>query len=849
MKKFVIIDGNNICFRSYYALPLLANFEGVVSNAVFGFANTLIKIIETEKPDYIAVAFDKGKKTFRHQMYKEYKAKRRPTPPDLISQIPLLKEMLTTMNIKYLENDEIEADDIIGVLSRKFDTENVIVSADKDVLQLINNNTKVYAPQKGNEAIIYNEEKLKDVFGITPTQIIDLKAIMGDASDNIPGVDGIGEKGALTLISTYSDLDGVYQNIDSIKGKTKEKLINDKESAYFSKQLATIITDFDLKVDLEDFGYSFPFGQDTLEFFKRYQFNSLLKKENIFDNATSKEPEKVVEIDTKLITAEKEMDFLIEELKNTNDISIYLDEDVFSIWTGCKEYNINLKADLIQQYISERFAVDKLKNILESKNIEKNLFDAKDFMHRIGKFGVELNGLKYDCSVAKYLINSNLKVGTLQENIDAFNLNRDNLAYSISILKTKLSEKLKELELESLYNDIELPLVSILYSMEKEGIKVDSEELNYLNKKYLEEIDKLSEEIYEMAGARFNINSPKQLAEVLFKKLELKPKQNKKESTNQNVLNDLVGQHPIVNKILEFRQYYKLHSTYIKTYLDCKDDTDKVHTIFNQTQTATGRLSSIEPNLQNIPARSNEGKTLRKIFIPSTNDGTLISADYSQIELRLLAHFCKDERLINTFNNGEDIHAMTTSEIFGIPITMVSDQMRRSAKAINFGIIYGISDWGLSQNIGITKSEANRYIQLYFEKYPKIEQYMKNNVEFAKEHGYIRSLSNRIRFIPELKGNKLKQMFGERVAMNMPLQGTAADIIKLAMVKVFNTFKKENLKSKLILQIHDELVVDAVAGEEEKVIGILKSCMENVLDLDVKLLVNIAVGLNLSEAK
>ncbi|MBQ4558403.1 MAG: DNA polymerase I [Clostridia bacterium] len=846
MKKFVIIDGNNICFRSYYALPLLANFEGVVSNAVFGFANTLIKIIETENPDYIAVAFDKGKKTFRHQLYKDYKAKRRPTPPDLIAQIPLLKEMLKTMNIKYLEFDDIEADDIIGVLSRRFETENIVVSADKDVLQLINRNTIVYAPQKGSDSVVYNEEKLQEVFGISPKQIIDLKAIMGDSSDNIPGVSGIGEKGALTLLQNYTDLDGVYANIENIKGKTQEKLLNDKESAYFSKELATIITEHNFKASLEDFTYSYPFGQETLEFFKRYQFNSLLRKEEIFLNSTTKEI--VQDVDINVVNVESIKYFSFKSVKELNEISMYLDDNVFSCWDGDTEYNFNLKPDLINPTFTLEEVIDIFKDVIESKDVAKNFFDAKDFMHRVSSCDVKVGRVDFDCVVAKYLINANMKVGDLESNIDAMRVNSNTFAYAVYAIKEKLVEKLKELELSELYNQVELPLVPILYSMEEAGVKVDSEELDRLDKKYLSELETLTNEIYQMAGTNFNINSPKQLAEVLFGKLGLKAK-SKKESTNQNVLHELIGQHPIVSKILEYRQYYKLHSTYIRAYIDFKDENDKVHTIFNQTQTATGRLSSVEPNLQNIPARSNEGKSLRKIFIPSTPDGTLISADYSQIELRLLAHFCEDERLINTFNNDEDIHALTASEIFGIPMQMVSDDMRRSAKAINFGIIYGISDWGLSQNIGITKLEAGNYIKLYFEKYPKIEKYMRENVEFAKENGYIRTLLKRIRYIPELKGPKIKQLFGERVAMNMPLQGTAADIIKLAMVKVYNTFKKENLKSKLILQIHDELVVDAVLGEEEKVIGILKSCMENVVDLKVKLLVNVAAGQNLSEAK
>lgn len=846
MKKFVIIDGNNICFRSFYALPMLSNFEGVISNAVFGFANTLVKIIEQEKPDYIAVAFDKGKKTFRHQMYKEYKAQRRPTPKELLDQLPLLRQMLDTMHIRYIELDDIEADDIIGVLSRKFDTENLIVSADKDVLQLINGNTSVYAPQKQSDAIVYNEKSLKEIMQIEPYQIIELKALMGDSSDNIPGVRGVGEKTALGLITEYGNLDGVYEHIDEVKGKTQEKLLADRESAYFSKKLATIVTDYNIDVKLDDFTYDFPFGDETLDFFKKYQFNSLLKKQELF-GGEAKQESVAEEEEIVVVTEPKVAKEELATISRESTIFMYLNDEMFSIYDGDKECNFSIVPSLIDDYVHIEDILTSISDILAQSKIE--MYDAKDMLTRLDQYGVDVANISFDCTIAKYLTNSNAKPMSFTQAVEYFALPKSSYAKNISTMSTLLKGKMKELDVEDLFYNIELPLVRVLREMERNGIKVDVHELNELETKYKNLLDGLTNEIYEMAGTNFNINSTKQLGEVLFDVLGLKSKSNKKDSTNVSVLNELVGQHPIVQKILEYRQYFKLYSTYIKAYLGCKDAHDFVHTTFNQTLTATGRLSSNDPNLQNIPSRSNEGKMLRKIFIPSTPNGSLVSADYSQIELRLLANFSGDDRLIDAYNQGEDIHSITASEIFGIPLSMVTDNMRRSAKAINFGIIYGMSDWGLSQNIGITKTEAKKYIARYFEKYPTIENYINGNVAFAKEHGYIRTIKNRIRFIPELKGNKMQQLFGERVAMNMPLQGSASDIIKLAMVKVYDVFKAKALKSKLILQIHDELVVDTVEGEEDIVKSILKDCMENVVDLKVKLSVNVSAGANLSEAK
>ncbi len=849
MKKFVIIDGNNICFRSFYALPMLQNFEGVISNAVFGFANTLSKIIDAEQPDYIAVAFDKGKKTFRHKKYKEYKAQRRPTPKELLDQIPLLKEMLDTMHIKYIELDEIEADDIIGVLSRKYDTTNVIVSADRDVLQLINDRTTVYAPQKGGEAIYYTPEKLMEVYGLTPSQIIDLKSLMGDASDNIPGVDGVGEKTALSLVTKYGTLDNVYAHMAELTEKQQARLTNDKDNAYFSKELATIVTDYEINVDIQEFTYDYPFGEETHEFFKRYQFNSLLKKPGMFDFTLEQAKDENIGKPLELIKDENAANAALDTIAKADQLYLYIEDEIFSIYDGKDEYNFSVLPTLLDYYTP----VEKILEVIGAKISDRDypiyLYDAKEFMRQMSRYDVAVQGVAFDCMIAKYLVNSNLKVLDFRQAIDYFTLPLCFLSKNIQTMTANLKNKLTELRLDEIYYDMELPLIEVLYDMERTGVKIDRTELSRLDEKYKALIEELTEEIYELAGTRFNINSPKQLAEVLFDKLGLKPKNHKKESTKASVLNEVMGQHPIVAKIVLFRQYFKLHSTYINSYTELIDSSDRIHTIFQQAVTATGRLSSTEPNLQNIPTRSEEAKILRRLFVPSDPNGCLISADYSQIELRLLADFSGDDRLINAYNNGKDIHALTASEIFGIPLEMVSDEMRRSAKAINFGIIYGISDWGLSQNIGITKVEAGEYIKTYFLRYPKVEKYMNENVELARENGYVKSIKGRIRYIPELKSaNKMQQLFGERVAMNMPLQGSAADIIKLAMVNVHRRFVEEKMQSKLILQVHDELIVDVVAGEEDKVEAILRDCMENVMDLRVKLDVNIGRGADLSEA-
>ena len=848
MDKFVIIDGNNLMFRAFYALPQLANFDGEISNAVFGFTNMLVKVIKDLNPKYIAVTFDVSKKNFRHERFQEYKGTRKPTPIELVSQFPIVKEMLKKMNIAVVEKEGLEADDLMGCLSRMFDVQNIIVSADRDAFQLINNNTEIMFPKKGiTETIVVNNANLKEIYGVEPSQVIDLKSLMGDASDNIPGVAGIGEKTAIQLLNDYNTLDGVYSNIENIKGKLKEKLINDKEKAYLSQYLATIVTDEKLDYDLSDFVYDFPFNKEILDMFKRYQFNSLLKRTDLFVENVDIEN---ISIEEAVIDTDEKLESLISSLNKCDSFSLYIDNDYFGIYLD-REFRINFCKDLLSMGVNFESCIDKLKPIFENESIAKIVFNSKELKHILYRYGVSLNGVAFDCMIARYLINSTAKSNVnIEDVMNECQLQSDAKGYAIFLIKEKYYAKLEKMNLLSLYFDIEMPLVDVLFDMEIEGFKIDKEELDVLENKYREEINEIESLIYDVVGHKFNISSPKQLGEVLFDELDINITSNKKRSTSIEVLNEIANKHPVVPLIIRWRAITKLYSTYILGFENILDNVNKIHTLFNQTLTATGRLSSSEPNLQNIPIRTEEGRALRKLFVPSHKDGFICSADYSQIELRLLASFSGDERMIDAFQSGKDIHRATASEIFNIPLEMVDDAKRRDAKAINFGIVYGISDFGLSQNIGSSRKDAGNYIKLYFERYPKIEKYMDDNVAFAKENGYSKTIFGRKRAIPEIQSNNYNlRTFGERVAMNMPLQGSASDIIKLAMIRIFNGFKDLNLRSKIIVQVHDELVVDVYPGELEEVKKILKCEMESVVDLPVKLTVNIESGKTWYDAK
>ncbi len=856
MDKFVIIDGTNLFFRAFYALPLLTNFEGEYSNAVFGFANMLVKVIKSTGSKYIAVALDAGKKTFRHDMYKDYKGTRKPIAPELACQFPILKNMLNAMGVKYIEHEHLEADDLIGCLSRKFNTENIVVTADKDCLQLINNNTVVMQPKKGiTETVTYDEAGFEDEWGFKPLQLIDYKALRGDPSDNIPGVKGVGDKTAVDLIIKYGTLENIYKHIDDFSGKLKERLLENKEIAFLSKQLATIVVDEKLDFTLDDFKYEFPFNGDVLNLFKRYQFNSLLKKEELFnmDSVVSQPSamQNTVKCLQKAINSEEELLELVRKIPAYEEVAIHFDENKFSVAFDGTEYSCGLKIDLLSEGLSLEYIYSQLKDVLEDKRINKVVFDAKTLKHQLRDFGIGLNNVSFDISVARYVLYTTGKNNaTLSDVCDENLISVEYSAFNLLVLKDIFTKKINELGLQEVFYNIEMPLIDVLFDMEITGFKIDENELNLLAKKYENELKQLTADIYEKAGQKFNVNSPKQLGEVLFDKLGLQAFNNKKKSTSSQILNEIRDQHPVVDMILRYRQINKLYNTYVLVYQNSiNPSTHKIYTVFNQTLTATGRLSSSEPNLQNIPVRTEEGKHLRKIFIPSFNGGYIVGADYSQIELRLLANFSGDERLIEAYNKGIDIHALTASEIFGTPLAEVTSEQRRNAKAINFGIVYGISDYGLSQNISSSVAMAGDYIKRYFIRYPKIEGYMKDNVEFCKANGYVKTMFGRIRYIPEIKNSKyMLRQFGERAAMNMPLQGSASDIIKLAMIMVFNELNKKHLKSKLILQVHDELIVDTHPDELEEVKSILKECMENVVNLKVKLEVNIEYGKNWFEA-
>ena len=849
MDKFFIIDGNSLINRAFYALPLLTNKEGVYSNAVYGFCNILAKLITENNPQKILVAFDVHAKTFRHNMFEDYKAGRKGMPDELLPQMPILKEMLRLMEIPILEKEGFEADDIIGTLAKNNSTQNYILTGDKDSLQLISSNTEVWLTRKGISDIEkFDAKHLKEVYGLEPKQIVDLKALMGDSSDNIPGVKGVGEKTALNLLNIYKTIENLYDNINEIKGKLQEKLITEKEMCFLSKTLATINTEVDLNIDIDSINLKFPWKNDVADFFKKYEFKTLLNKPNLFEDEVKVEEQKVSKIVN--IQSESELDNLIIDLSNNNPFSIVFDENVHLSNSKYQEYVINIKKDLLSDGFDYEFVLNKLKPIIENNKIKKILFDKKASKYLFKQFGINLSGAIFDVMLADYLIKSGRRHSkNIKELCEDQNYNESSCASMLFACYEDFSKKLDELDMKFLYNNIEFPLIDVLYDMETSGFKLDYEVLKNLNKEYNDELKQLNNEIINLAGEEFNVNSPKQLGIVLFEKLNLPNLQ--KGSTNIEVLENLSNVHPIIDLIIRYRKIYKLNSTYIESYLEKIDkQSHLVHTMFNQMLTSTGRLSSTEPNLQNIPIREEIGRGLRKIFISRFENGKIISADYSQIELRLMAHFSGDEKLVNAFKQNLDIHATTASEIFGVPLELVTSEMRRKAKAVNFGIVYGISDYGLSQSIHSTRKEAKEFIERYFETYPKIKAYLESSIEFAKQNGYVKTMFNRRRTIDELNSHNynLKQ-FGERVALNMPLQGTSSDIIKLAMIEIEKEFKAKNLKSKLILQIHDELICDTYPNECEIVEKILIEKMQNVVSLIVPLVVNISKGNSLYEAK
>lgn len=835
MSKFLIIDGNSIANRAFYALPFLTNKEGTPTGAVYGFANILIKLIMEEKPTHIAVAFDHARKTFRNSIYAEYKMQRKETPQDLLTQFPILKDMLSQMKIKTFEFENIEADDIIGTITKQEKCTKIILSGDRDLLQLIDNETFVWLTKKGvTEVAKVNLNNLKDVYGVEkPCQVIDLKALMGDSSDNIPGVRGVGEKTALGLIEDYGSVNEVFAHIEEIKGKLQEKLTLGKDDAYMSKELATIKTDCKFDFSFDDCKFAFPFSSSVYEFFKKYDFSSLLKNNYIF---TSEAIEDKVRKKANQISIDSDV---LEKIgKNKPKVFSYNLKTMQFNFGDENNYFLSQNYDMFGSNLTFEEVIEKLKHLFEDESVLKLTFSAKDDMHTLSKMGIVLKNY-FDLSLANYVVSAGLKnfgenVGA-DEYFDYFEL---------------YNRQMKELGVEKIYSEIEFPLIEVLKQMEDNGFKVNEEKIEELSVNFAEKISKISQEIFAEAGEEFNINSPKQVAYILFDKLGIKSYNNKKQSTSVQKLDELRF-IPIVDNILKYRKLAKLKNTYIDVYKNlCKTGGSIIHTTFNQALTSTGRLSSSEPNLQNIPTRDDEGRELRKLFISKFDGGKILSADYNQIELRLLADMSGEEHLIDAYNEGEDIHTLTASQIFDVKRADVTSSMRREAKAVNFGIIYGISDYGLSQNIKSSVAKAKAYIDSYFSRYPRVKEFMSNNVELAKKEGLVRTKFGRVRKIPEINSAKYQtRTFGERVAMNMPLQGTASDIIKLAMLKVSEAFKKEKLESQLILQIHDELIIDVKKGEEEKVKNIVTTEMQNVCALKVPLVVSVGMGESLFDCK
>jgi DNA polymerase-1 len=863
MERLLILDGNSLLNRAFYALPPLTNAEGTNTNAIYGFMTMLFKMKEELKPDYIVTTFDLKAPTFRHKEYKDYKAGRKKMPPELAEQFPILKEILEKLAISIFEVEGFEADDLMGTLSvfaKEKGIEVYIITGDRDALQLADDNVKIVINKKGmTEKEIYDKNRMIEDYGVTPTEFIDVKGLMGDNSDNIPGVPGVGEKTAFKLIKEYKSIENVLMNIDNINGKKlKENLMEYSEQAIFSKKLATILVNVPIEIDLNEIRSKDNFDYKAVkEWFIKLQFKSLIEKLPLT------EEEKVInEVTVNYETIDNLETF--KKLTNSINNSIYCSFEILneSVYSKIHIENIYLSADGKNYFIKlseilkdkQEEALNELRKVFENKDIKKVIHDSKGVYTALNKLQVKLKGLVFDTKIAAYLVNPSKSEYELKGliydllGIDVTGEEELIRFKEINFLKEvyeKLEEKIKALEMEDLLYNVEQPLIEVLSSMEARGFKVDGKKLSELGDKFSLEIKRTQEEIYEMSGEEFNISSPKQLGKILFEKLDLPVIKKTKTgySTNAEVLLKLRDKHPIIDKVTYFRQLSKLYSTYVEGLKNVIDVDDKIHSSFNQTVTTTGRLSSTEPNLQNIPIKYEMGREIRKVFIPDEDSNLLMSADYSQIELRVLAHIAGDENLIDAFVNHSDIHTKTASEVFGVPIDEVTPTMRSNAKAVNFGIVYGIGDFSLADDLKISRKEAKQYIDTYLERYPKVKQYLHDIVLKAKEDTYVTTILNRRRAIPEINAkNKIVASFGERLAMNTPIQGSAADIIKLAMVKVYNKLNEKGLRSTIVLQVHDELILNVYKDELEEVKGIVKEEMENAIELKVPLEVDINIG-------
>ncbi|MGM9926672.1 MAG: DNA polymerase I [Bacillus sp. (in: firmicutes)] len=867
-KKLMLIDGNSIAYRAFFALPLLNNDKGIYTNAIYGFTMMLTKMLEDEKPTHILVAFDAGKTTFRHETYTEYKGGRQKTPPELSEQMPFLRELLDAYSIQRYELPNYEADDIIGTLSLQAEKEGyevIIVSGDKDLTQLSTEQTTVNITRKGITDIeVYTPEHIQEKYGLTPLQIIDMKGLMGDKSDNIPGIPSVGEKTALKLLHQFGTVENTLASIDEVSGKKlKEKLEEHKESAIMSKRLATIMREAPIEVTLDDIAYHGYDVDKVIHMYKELGFNSLLDKLDV-----SSEGEEIIQTDIAYEMIEHVTDDLFS---HENGLYIEMIEenyhhaDIVGIALSNDKGNFFIPTDVAMQ--STVF-----KDWVENADSKKSVFDGKRCLVALQKRGMQLRGIDFDLLIASYVLNpgdqgEDMSATVKRElgislqsdesfygkgakraipNVEAVANHLVHKAQALYSLKDKMLQELDNNEQLELFKELELPLAIILGEMETYGVKVDVATLEGMKDELAAKLTEIESMIYELAGEKFNINSPKQLGVILFEKLNLPVVKKTKTgySTSADVLEKLASKHEIIEYILQYRQLGKLQSTYIEGLLKVVDsETGKVHTRFNQALTQTGRLSSTDPNLQNIPIRLEEGRKIRQAFVPSQPGWSIFAADYSQIELRVLAHIANDPGLIEAFKADMDIHTKTASDVFGVRPEEVTSNMRRQAKAVNFGIVYGISDYGLSQNLGITRKEAAEFIDRYLRSFPGVQEYMADIVREAKEKGYVSTLLHRRRYLPDITSRNFNlRSFAERTAMNTPIQGSAADIIKLAMINMSERLKKEKLQTKLLLQVHDELIFEAPEEEIEILKNIVPEVMEHAIELSVPLKVDYAYG-------
>ena len=903
MDRFVLIDGNSIMNRAFYGImgsKMLKTKDGKYTNAVYGFLAILFKVMDDIKPQYMAVAFDLKAPTARHKLYEGYKANRKGMPEELAEQMPMIKEILRAMNIDIVEKEGYEADDVLGTLSRygeKNGLEVTILSGDRDTFQLATDNITIRIPRTKagkTETDLFDRAKIKETYGLEPKQLIDVKGLQGDTSDNIPGVPGVGEKTALSLIQKFGSIENLYEKVEKqeagLRGKQKENIENNKDLAFLSKTLGTINLEVPIEDTLENFKLEEWNKEEVLKIFKELNFNRYIDRFNLRDENVVEHQEKIEDIEN-LKIVDKNINELVDILSKLDELVFYIqtekDENQEKIIkekiTGIAIFNEKEKE---AYYIKlKENEILKLKNVFENENIKKTGIELTKTYILLKQEDIEIKGIENDIAIGAYILNpannkfilNNLAQEYLnidleeylgaQEEQKQLNLfdetsekeenNNDKKTYSIyayiiNKLKNKILEELEKINALELYKNIDIPTIEVLSSMQWNGMYLDENELNEFGKELKSQIEKLTKQIHEMAGEEFNINSTKQLGEILFEKMKLPVVKKTKSgySTDVDVLEKLKKESPIIEKILEYRQLVKLNSTYVeglKPYINPK--TKRIHSFFHQTITATGRISSTEPNLQNIPTRFELGKRVRKAFKPEEGK-VYIDADYSQIELRVLAHISKDEHMINAFKNNEDIHKQAASKVFKTPIEEVTKEQRSNAKAVNFGIVYGISDFGLGEQLGISRKKAKKYIEDYLNEYPGIKKFMEDIIEKAKEQGYVETLFNRRRYIPELQSkNYMVRQFGTRVAMNTPIQGTAADIMKIAMLKVNKELQKRELKSKIILQVHDEMMIEALENEKEEVKEILKTSMENAIKLDVPLIAEISEATNWYDCK